>query len=357
MNTKNLSKLLSLTLAAVLSLTACGGNSDEGSASGGSAGIQSAQPESSGTTLSQYLSTGESIWYLVNGSTRSLGKDTEVDRIFLLEPDGSVYSGETEDLTLGDAAQMEDAELAQMAKEAQRSASLGRFETASNASKLGDDVFSSPDVVAECLMALYEGNDSAYLDGLFSSSDPEMTDLLETWKDAFRRYIDQLSASPDDVDFYTLGTIVLSRTDESDESTLYADLENGIAGPDALDITAAFCQDYLAAANAIVEYISTYEAAPGQYKLALNTDQTGNQTESITFACSNPQLMGDTEVISFTCRATAGEAQTVYDAAYGGMDVDGGAFVTRMEGSYDFTLEQPGESELPVDAEPEELFA
>ena len=33
------------------------------------------------------------------------------------------------------------------------------------------------------------------------------------------------------------------------------------------------------------------------------------------------------------------------------------AFLTRMEASYDFTLEQPGESDLPVDAAPEELFS
>ncbi len=354
MNTKNLSKLLSLTLAAVLSLTACGGNS--GKSSG--AGAQSTPPEAAGTTLSQYLSGGESIWYLVNGSTQNLGKDTQVERIFLLEPNGSVYSGETEDLTLGDAAQMEDADLAQLAKEAQRSASLGRFETASNPLKLSDDVFSSSDVIAECLMALYDFNDPAYLDELFpTSADSEMAALLETWKDAFRRYIDQLLASPGYVDFYTLSALVFSRTDGSDDSALYTDLESGITDPDTLDITAAFCQDCLAAANAIVQYISTYEAIPGQYKLALNTDQTGNQTESITFACSNPQLMGGTEVISFTCRATEGEAQTVYDVAYGGMDVEGGAFVTRMEGSYVFTLEQPGESELPVDAKAEELFA
>ncbi len=83
MKINNMTKLLSLTLAATLSLTACGGGEP-----GAGTGSQITQAEARGTTLSQLLSRGERIWYLVSSSAQSIGKDTQVEQIFLLEPDG-----------------------------------------------------------------------------------------------------------------------------------------------------------------------------------------------------------------------------------------------------------------------------
>ena len=127
--------------------------------------------------------------------------------------------------------------------------------------------------------------------------------------------------------------------------------------PEALERTYQLYDEFMASMDAIAAYLESYEPAPGQYKLSLNTDRTGNAAESVTFACAIPQIAGSTEIVSFTCYATSGEAQTVYDASYGGMSVEGGAFITQMEGSYSFVLEQPGDSDLPVDVGPEELFA
>ena len=95
MKKHTLTKLMSLTLAlaTTLTLTACGGGKDDPSAgstgTGAPGGTQAVQETAEGTTLSQYLSGGESIWYLVNGSVSSVGKDTGVEYLFLLEPDGT----------------------------------------------------------------------------------------------------------------------------------------------------------------------------------------------------------------------------------------------------------------------------
>ena len=133
MKKKNLTKLMSLTLAlaTTLTLTACGGGGDdsgaENTSSGTPGGAQSVQETAQGTTLSQYLSGGESVWYLVNGSVSSVGKDTEVEQIFLLNPDGTAWGGEVNGLTLGDISQMEEAEIADLAREAHReTAQIGR---------------------------------------------------------------------------------------------------------------------------------------------------------------------------------------------------------------------------------------
>ena len=123
MKQNTLTKLLSgaLALATALTVTAFGGgNGNAGSYAGSGGGNQSAAgdllPGLTGTTLSDYLSGGESVWYLVNGSAASAGKDTVVERIYLLESDGTAWGGEVDDLTLGDLAQMEEADIADLAR-------------------------------------------------------------------------------------------------------------------------------------------------------------------------------------------------------------------------------------------------
>lgn len=63
--------------------------------------------------LSDYLGSKETIWYTFS---RHEGKDTKVQGIFVMEPDGTVYVSQI-DLTLGELARMEDKEIAAMVKE------------------------------------------------------------------------------------------------------------------------------------------------------------------------------------------------------------------------------------------------
>lgn len=63
-------------------------------------------------TLSEYLSSGETIWFLTDG----YGKDDEINKIFVIEPNGTLYYA-TCDWTLGEAEQKEDADIISYVKQ------------------------------------------------------------------------------------------------------------------------------------------------------------------------------------------------------------------------------------------------
>ncbi len=371
MKKKNLTKLMSLTLAlaTTLTLTACGGGGDdsgaENTSSGTPGGAQSVQETAQGTTLSQYLSGGESVWYLVNGSVSSVGKDTEVEQIFLLNPDGTAWGGEVNGLTLGDISQMEEAEIADLAREAHRETALwcSYFSELSGADPayrgevLGAMLFGDYTMLGD-FFSTAVGSDLTvdemidyYCSPDFPDLPQELSALVRACLDPIASYCEYLKANPIDLEVWGLADALTFGDRELIPECVYSD------DPAALERTYQLFDEYLAAAEAVSAYVDSYEPDPGQYALSLNTDRTGNATESVTFAVAVPQISGSTEITSFTCYATAGEAQTVYDASYGGMSVEGGAFITQLEGSYSFVLEQPGDSNLPVDAEPEELFS
>lgn len=57
-------------------------------------------------SLSEYLNSGETIWYL----TEDIAKDSRVAQIYVIEPNGILYSCET-DFLLGELEQKEDSEI------------------------------------------------------------------------------------------------------------------------------------------------------------------------------------------------------------------------------------------------------
>ena len=375
MKQNTLTKLLSgaLALATALTVTACGGGNGNAGNAGNDAGDaggnnQSAAgdllPGLTGTTLSDYLSGGESVWYLVNGSAASAGKDTEVERIYLLESDGTAWGGEVDDLTLGDLSQMEEADIADLAREAHRETALwGSYfselsgdDPAYRGEALGAMLFGDYSMMGDLFStAVGAGGSIDELIAAYSNPDTpdmpqELIDLVRACLDPIAGYCEYLQTNPIDLEVWGLADALTFGDRELIGERVYSD------DPAALERTYQLYDEYMAAAEAVSAYVDSYEPDPGQYALSLNTDRTGNAAASLTFAVAVPRISGTTEIASFTCYATAGEAQAVYDASYGGMDVDGGAFLTRLEGSYDFTLEQPGESDLPVDAAPEELF-
>lgn len=130
----------------------------------------------------------------------------------------------------------------------------------------------------------------------------------------------------------------------------------GYYGPVGIEKMKAMHDSCTAAVEAVCDYVENYEAEPGQYKFSINTDKTGNVAESLTLAYRIP--VGDEyEIDSFTLRGASGEGEVVYDAMYGGFVLTRGSqLLTRVDGSYNFVVEQIGESDLPVDVKPEELF-
>lgn len=63
-------------------------------------------------SFSEYLSIGETIWYLTDG----YGKDDKINQIFVVEPDGTLYYCYS-DWTLGEAEQKDDAEIISYVKQ------------------------------------------------------------------------------------------------------------------------------------------------------------------------------------------------------------------------------------------------
>ena len=338
--TKLMSLGLALTLA--LGLTACGGDTAEAPNATHDPASVTGQA-AIGITLSDWLGGGEAIWYITETPVSQLGKDTEVETLLLLEPDGTAYAGSADGLTLGDFAQMDEADIAQLAREAYakeaRAKLLRGFADASD-----------EDRMRMLDSELFEYSLPGYVDGdIWAEEILNSSGLPEALDEPLRRYLEVFQSYTGDRQVLQE---VISGLCNGDSETLSYASETGSEGGEA--ITAVVEQAY-AIQDEIAEVLSA-EPQLGRWALGLNTDQTGNSAESVTFAWCvyRPDA---TEISSVTCYASSGEGKSVYDVLYGGVDLNGGgALVTRVDGSYNVVLEDT-DSGLPLDAEPQELFS
>lgn len=338
--TKLMSLGLALTLA--LGLTACGGDTAEAPNATHDPASVTGQA-AIGITLSDWLGGGEAIWYITETPVGQLGKDTEVETLLLLEPDGTAYAGSAEGLTLGDFAQMDEADIAQLAREAYakeaRAKLLRGFADASD-----------EDRMRMLDSELFEYSLPGYVDGdIWAEEILNSSGLPEALDEPLRRYLEVFQSYTGDRQ--VLQEVISGLCNGDSEALSYAS-ETGSEGGEA--ITAVVEQAY-AIQDEIAEVLSA-EPQPGRWALGLNTDQTGNSAESVTFAWCvyRPDA---TEISSVTCYASSGEGKSVYDVLYGGVDLNGGgALVTRVDSSYNVVLEDT-DSGLPLDAEPQELFS
>lgn len=338
--TKLMSLGLALTLA--LGLTACGGDTAEAPNATHDPASVTGQA-AIGITLSDWLGGGEAIWYITETPVGQLGKDTEVETLLLLEPDGTAYAGSADGLTLWDFAQMDEADIAQLAREAYakeaRAKLLRGFADASDEDRMR--ILDSE---------LFEYSLPGYVDGdIWAEEILNSSGLPEALDEPLRRYLEVFQSYTGDRQ--VLQEVISGLCNGDSEALSYAS-ETGSEGGEA--ITAVVEQAY-AIQDEIAEVLSA-EPQPGRWALGLNTDQTGNSAESVTFAWCvyRPDA---TEISSVTCYASSGEGKSVYDVLYGGVDLNGGgALVTRVDGSYNVVLEDT-DSGLPLDAEPQELFS
>lgn len=338
--TKLMSLGLALTLA--LGLTACGGDTAEAPNATHDPASVTGQA-AIGITLSDWLGGGEAIWYITETPVSQLGKDTEVETLLLLEPDGTAYAGSADGLTLGDFAQMDEADIAQLAREAYakeaRAKLLRGFADASD-----------EDRMRMLDSELFEYSLPGYVDGdIWAEEILNSSGLPEALDEPLRRYLEVFQSYTGDRQ--VLQEVISGLCNGDSEALSYAS-ETGSEGGEA--ITAVVEQAY-AIQDEIAEVLSA-EPQPGRWALGLNTDQTGNSAESVTFAWCfyRPDA---TEISSVTCYASSGEGKSVYDVLYGGVDLNGGgALVTRVDSSHNVVLEDT-DSGLPLDAEPQELFS
>ena len=122
-------------------------------------------------------------------------------------------------------------------------------------------------------------------------------------------------------------------------------------------------QTAAAAKELALDATRSYQAEPGQYRVAIMTDKTGNQTEKLMFAYSLPVYNSDPGTGWFELFEIKPNQEghtncenVIYDSTYGGFKATSGALYTRIDSSYNFVLEQLGETDLPVDKAAEELF-
>lgn len=346
-------------LTAVLSLTACGGGEKAQLEENidGTEVQQELPAEADGSavsadnvTLAEYLAEEESVWYLVRGNLDDLDKDDQVEKAYIIEPDGSVYCGALEEMTLGELTQMDQEEVKDLIYQANKTLNLGPYANAEEITQIADALYGGEGNLGFLLEDMVSSQNFSSKEMINPQTDEEFAQVCEPLWQAIDSYAQELSTSSMGIDLLTLGDILYF----GDSEEL---IDENVSDPALLESAHDFYGEYMAAMEEILEYINAYEAVPGQYKMSLDTDQTGNQTEMVFFNCGIPTIEGTTEVVSVAYRESAGQVQPIYDATYGGVSINGGSLVTQMEGSFHFILEQPGESGLPADVNTNELFS
>ena len=408
MKKKILTKLMSLTLAlaTTLTLTACGGGAGSDAGSGSSASVSEDQsilspdlsesagdqvsdsdgdtsPQAQSITLSQLLSSGETILYQVTGSydydleRPVLGDDCTVKVILVTEPDGSFYQMNP-DIHLNELSQMSDEEIVEMVKEGHKYSF--NFSIFSDVPESGTDMMSYSLLIFLKSRLGFEVSNCLWSDGTnqpkydYPPNLPaELTALIDTYIGHINSYY---------VDCPELETIASGYADKLNlglkvENILSTDWENESESSLEEYIAANFpesCQartlqlynDCSADIAAIVEYINGTEPVPGQYRLMLKTGEDGVPYLYFVGRISNlfgSEELGTTEIlntnISLALDTRLGGRYQLAGSEYSGLSVINASFnpFLLVKGSYDFSLEQPGTSDLPVDVEPEELFA
>lgn len=97
---------LLLAISMLLALTACGSKTAE------------AVPDmDAAMTMSEYLSSGQRIWYYVDESGGAAGKDSHVRCIFITEASGTLLCAEEPDKKLGELARMSDDDVILLAQD------------------------------------------------------------------------------------------------------------------------------------------------------------------------------------------------------------------------------------------------
>ncbi len=115
---KHFKQLTLIILTLSLLLCGCGGtqangtNDNTGNNSTNTSTNNNSIVEKEEYSLSEYISSGETIWYLAEG----YGKDDEIEQIYVLEPTGTVYYCDSK-WTIGEAEQKDDNEIISYVKQ------------------------------------------------------------------------------------------------------------------------------------------------------------------------------------------------------------------------------------------------
>lgn len=353
-----------LCLAALLSLCGCGSRNAPVTHEVDMGGY-SVQIKSLDLTFSEYISRGETIWYRLD---ENKGKDSDVEMIFVLEPDGTMYYTDRVSETLGELEQMEDEAICAMVKEEHRRKLL--------VSMVGTDLSDEAEArewlehilfyeaifvggyencdmdFARCcevypVLAEAVGEEMESLNAVYGVVE-EM--LREIWGSEIWDQLGELLCSYVEVE--EMEYVIRNEFADYPQAEFVADKlqESYSLLPAAVD---AVYQNLLARAENMDR-----ELQPVPYRLAITTDPTGNNTASMLFAyqvIKNGEAYYDSFNLYYQYPITDSEGITtncttvVYDSVYGGYSDDGDLFFTRVDRNAHFMLDSLGGSDLPVD--------
>lgn len=335
-------------------------------------------------TASEYLATGETIWYLIDGNE---GKDSNVTRIFLINPNGTLYVMNEVGYTLGELEHMDDADIASMVKtehinqnaqivipldaDKQNTCSTLRsyivsYETVYAFMRFG---FQEMDIAAltesvldsELFCRSYSTETADYYTQMRDAVREELNYFLQTWQDFCRQFIDEIIAKElfdnDEEIFGKCVNILYAPQDTFDEAT--AELPFSAEGIEKLKTSSAALSE---ACEAFYDYETAdlkaflETAQPAQYKLTIVSDPTGNNTGCMELVYKRTYRDGSAVICVepleyiYPAGQNHGNSTTVvYDSIYGGYYSDGDYIFTRVSENVHFTLDAVGTYDLPVD--------
>lgn len=364
-------KIVSLILCLAMLLTLCACSSkDEPKTHEVDMGGYTIEITSVDYTLSEYLSSGETIWYQLD---EDKGKDSDVKKIFVINPDGTLYYIDKVTETLGELEQMEDADIVAMVKEEYHRKALVNMvgcdpsneelvkewvqsalfgysmplEVMYEGFRLNDLIeygyYEGQPVLLTALEAEKEGVDSVFEAARGLWLDGEGVEVLDLLQDLHRDSLDEeqiCEVLRDFFDYHPEIDCIIEQI--HNVYSLLPDVVNDVS------------ENILTQAEDISKNIQ-----PVPYKLAITTDPSGNHTASMLFAyqlISTPAVTRfDGFNLYYQYPITTSEGITtncttvVYDSIYGGFSDDGDLFYTRINTNAHFMLDQVGENDLPVD--------
>lgn len=401
-----------LCLATLLSLAACGGEkskdtnapvqSNDGAYEPGDeqTGESSSIGEdtSSEYTLSEYLATGETIWFCLRGGS---GKDANIEQVYVLEPDGTMYFGHCEGCeTLGDYEKMEDADIVAGVKEYWANEPFRMLfedyeegttlETIVKDQILGEiksiieptyaDMVAKPEEItaksADEIRTELQGKYVAETwlghmsEALLPHCDTlaQMSEALAALSEAMLQHSEFLYDAPYEahdncleysycnsvLEYYVCGRQYQYETVQYIASV---GLETEVK---ALETAATnFSTMVEEVCNAVME--AKGQLAPDQYRLCIESDSTGNNTKSMKLYYTDVKM--GTQTYIYSLKLNLGNSpllnMQVYDSFYADYSAndDMFRFVTRVPEGTKLFLDKIGECDLPVDVEDyESLF-
>ena len=384
-------RAISIFLAALmaLSLVACGGK-DEGVTTHKEtfADGTSVEWKSADRALSEYLASGQTIWYLID-SDGALGRESNVDYVYVMEPDGTMVFADP-DMNLGQLSQMSDEDIIALVQTAyvedvtERLAGDTQGEESAAEEPAVDGGLAFDLALNGHLITDEETFNDWFLNGepgtgaewsAFTAAYDTFAQLHQSVESIYGAQwdLEHLVSRLDDNRNYEPYISDYAQSTGISESDLRNLLDQVGAAMDAVENTLnARAEEEAAIYAAALEKVLA-DIPTAQYKLSITTDATGNNTSFEVLAYQYPweidngelQLRTDTWQLNYIYPildedgVTGNCGTVVYDSLYGGYNAGKSYdhyFYTRVSSNLHFQLDEAGTQGIPMDVDAESLF-